>query len=387
LTAPRVKTKHDIVAAVEAALLQKLRECGSIARVDLARELKLSPSTVGIYVSRLIAEGYVDEGEQVTRKFGRPATILSRRPSGGRFVGVDMEARNIYVMSVDFAQQQIAHRHARLTSKERSTEAVMLRAETLIDDIGRGDNRKLLGIGIGVPGKVDPVRGVAVHYKHIFDWRNVPIRERLQQRFAVPVQIENNVRSRALAELWFGRAKGLKNFVCVVLRTGIGAGIVADGQLARGMDNAAGEIGAWQCYLPGHSDTNSVETLESLASVNGILERYAASSGVELRTFSAFLERLRANDPLAQRMIADASQVCGVFIAQMNLMLNPERIIIAGDVVEAGDPFMQPLRVAAAAAPSTPMSSPAQIELSELGLFGGAMGAAALAAQAWRPAR
>jgi predicted NBD/HSP70 family sugar kinase len=379
---PRVKKKHEIISSIEAALISKLRERGSIARVDLARELNLSPSTIGIYVSRLIAEGYLTEGEQVTRNFGRPATILTRSPDGGRFIGLDIEARNIFVTSVDFAQQPIRQLHARLSGRERSADAVLNRAESLLDEINKNDSRKLLGIGIGVPGFVDPSHGVALYYEHIADWRDVPLRERLEKRYGVPVEIENNIRSLALAELWFGQARGLRDFICVGLRSGIGAGIVTAGQLCRGYDNSAGEVGTWPC-----GDANA-QSLEYYASVNGLLERYRAESkGVELRDFSAFIDRLKEGDSLARELVGQAGKVCGMFLLQMNLLLNPERIILAGDVLRAGEAFLRSVRTSVSSVSLRPYSKAPRIDASELGQFAGAMGAAALAAQVWRPPR
>src|SRR5207302_1047646 len=94
---------------------------------------------------------------------------------------------------------------------------------------------------------------IARSYKHIRGWENVPLVRRLNERFGLPVFLENNIRTMALAELWFGQGRGVANFICVGVRSGVGAGIIADGQIYHGADNRAGEIGDWPSVLPGAS--------------------------------------------------------------------------------------------------------------------------------------
>src|SRR5881394_2533703 len=108
-----------------------------------------------------------------------------------------------------------------------------------------GRARDVLGIGIGVPGAIDPKNQVALAYAHIKGWKNIPLGETLTKKFKVDVFLENNIRSMALAELWFGQGRGLENFICLGIRTRIAAGIVAGGHLLHGEGNRAGEIGGW----------------------------------------------------------------------------------------------------------------------------------------------
>src|SRR5437660_5981792 len=106
-SSPRLKIKQHLVAGVEADLLRRVRADETMSRVALARKLKLAPSTAGIYVDRLIADGFLVEKEKVSREFGRPPKALGLNPGGGRFVGVDFEARNIMATAVDFSQRPL----------------------------------------------------------------------------------------------------------------------------------------------------------------------------------------------------------------------------------------------------------------------------------------
>jgi len=381
----QAKIKREQVAIVEAELLKKLREQGPVPRVDLAKQLKLAPSTVGIYVHRLIEDGFITEGKQVIRDVGRPAVMLALNPAGGAFVGVDIEARNVYVTSVDFAQQTLKRVHAAIVPGEETTESVLSRVERMIEEVCV-PQRKLLGLGLGVPGTVDPERGVVRYYGHIADWRDVPIRDRLAARFGVPVHVENNIRSLALAERWFGQGRGVDNYLCVGIRSGFGVGIVVDGRLCRGSSNLAGEVAHWPTDGSTQPDATAAGTmLESQVALAGILRRYAAAKGLQTATFAQFAAGVKDADVDALRLTDTAAAALGLFLVQASRLLDPEKIILAGQLPELGDAVMTPLQKTVDAWLPDDADRRPLITVSELGEFGGALGAAALAVHEWRP--
>ena len=199
-TGRRFKIKREAVANQQADLLLRVRAQEGLSRVDLARSLNLAPSTVGIYVDHLVEEGYLYEGKATGREFGRPPTILALNPQGGRFIGVDFEARNIMATAVDFSQRPLKQFHDTIAAAE-PVEDILRKIEQAIETVGAGDDRKVLAIGVGVPGVIDLEKGVALSYKHIKGWENVPLVSRLTERFGVPVFVENTIRTMALAEL------------------------------------------------------------------------------------------------------------------------------------------------------------------------------------------
>src|SRR5580658_8011057 len=261
-TSPRrFKIKHETIAHLEGDLLRRVRAQEGLSRIELARSLNLAPSTVGIYVDHLIQEGFLSEGKRVGTEFGRPPTALGLNAQGGRFIGVDFEARNIMATAVDFSQKPLKQFHDTIAESD-SVENILKKIEHAIREVTSNDPRRVLGIGVGVPGSIDPVHGIARQYKHIRGWNNIPLVERLTGRFSVPVFLENNIRSMALAELWFGQGRGLEDFICLGMRSGIGAGIIVDGHVYHGSNNLAGEIGDWPC--------DGASTLEEIASLRGI---------------------------------------------------------------------------------------------------------------------
>src|ERR1043166_585091 len=285
-TPREIKTKRRAIANLEAELLRRVRAQAGLSRVELARQLHLAPSTAGAYVDRLIAEGFLFETQKVERDLGRPPTLLSLNPEGGRFIGVDFEAHNLMATAVDFSQQPMRRIHKAIRSTD-SVEQIIGKIERTIEELMDHHSRTVLGIGMGVPGTIDPVNQIALHYPHIRDWNNIALGERLTKRFKVDVFLENNIRTMALAELWFGQARKLQDFVCIGIRTGVAAGIVVRRRLLHGKNNLAGEIGEWLCPVaPLQRDPKSGRNtwdcqkllpLEEIVSVPAILNAVSAA--------------------------------------------------------------------------------------------------------------
>jgi predicted NBD/HSP70 family sugar kinase len=403
----RIKSKHQHVASLEAELLRRVRAHGGLSRVQLARELKLAPSTAGIYVDRLVREGFLLETETTGRETaGRPPTSLVPNPDGGRFIGVDFEARNLMATVVDFSQQPIRQVHKTLRPTDSAAQ-ILAKIELAIDEMMARDSRPVLGIGVGVPGAIDPVTNVAVHYDFIKGWSDVPLGERLGERFGVPVFLENNIRSMALAELWFGAGRGLRNFVCIGIRSGIAAGVVVNGHLLHGAQHRAGEIGHWVCPVPaeladatpsrrnGEWRWQASAKLEQIASLSAIVA--AAQRGVkggektaladvkgELTTDDV-LAAAHDGDKFALSLVRAVGRVHGWVAHQVNELFNPEKIIFAGPLADLGGVFLAAVRETARELGDA--GRDLVIVNSTLGQYNGAVGAAALALHQWKPKR
>ncbi len=391
----RFKTKHEAIAQQQADLLRRVRSREGLSRIDLARGLNLAPSTVGIYVDDLIEAGYLFEGKSTERDFGRPPTILALNPRGGRFIGVDFEARNIMAVAVDFSQKPLKEFHDTIAATD-TVEKILRKIEHAIDTVAADDNRDLLGIGVGVPGVIDPANGIARSYKHIKGWENVPLVERLAKRFKTPVFLENNIRTMALAELWFGQGRGAKNLICLGVRSGVGAGIIINGELYHGADNRAGEIGDWPCALyargNGASPAKHCTRLEEIASFESVQNRLAlsvapgpnllAAPGTEV-SLAGLLQAAEAGDKAVLGILDRAAQTFGLALNQLNCAFNPEKIILAGVFTTFGDVFLRRLNQNLKA--FAPDSGVPPVVNSKLGDFNGALGAAALAVHEWKP--
>jgi len=382
----RFKIKHETIAHVEGDLLRRVRAQEGLSRVELARDLNLAPSTVGIYVDHLIDGGFLTESKRVGSEFGRPPTALALNPQGGRFIGVDFEARNIMATSVDFSQKPLKQYHGTITAAD-STETILAKIENSICEVLSEDGRRVLAIGVGVPGVIDPVHGVALQYKHIRGWNHIPLAHRLSQRFGVPVFLENNIRSMALAELWFGQGRGLEDFICLGMRSGIGAGIIVDGRVYHGSNNRAGEIGDWPC-ADGVAGA-ALSTLEEIASLRGLQAALASNGAAQVAAEGAefgvpqLLKAAQEGDETVRSLMDRVARTLGLVISQLNRAFNPGKIILAGALPAFGGAFLNRLgecfREASRSADLPPLA------VSDLGEFNGAIGAAALAVHQWQP--
>jgi predicted NBD/HSP70 family sugar kinase len=395
---PKSVKKPHAVADLESNMVRLVHARGEISRVALARELKLVASTAGIYADRLIRGGYMVESKPMARGLGRPPVLIKLNPRKGRFIGVDFDARQIMTVAVDFAQQPL-EQYCRSIPARATTERVLGMIEESIREIIGPGGDDVLGIGLGVPGPVDAGRGIARSYQFIPDWRDVPVKARIAAAFGFPVFVENNLRSMALAELWCGEGRGLRDLVCLGIRSGIGTGIIVGGKLLHGANDLAGEIGRWACpedVVPaaGASPEGPIRTIEDVASVTAMLAEAGARSAADrtgkagkpggLPTLEQLLAAATAGDPPARAIVERSASLHGWIAHQLALLLDPERIIIAGPLVEA-NVYLDALERATLRLGGPKLG--ARVVRSTLGAFAGAIGAAALAFHHWSPRR
>lgn len=392
---------------LESNILKRVRASNGMSRVELARLLGLAPSTAGIYVERLIAEGYLEETDKAERETGRPPTLLRLNPERGEFVGVDFEARHIMAVAVDFSDKPLRNAHLRIADSD-TVDQIARKIEQAVRKVMPEDENRLLAIGVGVPGLVDADKGVALHYEYIANWRNVPLAAGLRKKFGVPVFLENTTRAMALAELWFGQGLGVSDFLCIGIRSGIAAGLILDGKLYCGASHAAGEIGRWRCpILTGKTatwfnpepdaDSPFGPELQEVASVRAIqralARAIAAGQKSLLRTSTQpvpiedVLRAVQQRDPLALQVVNEVARCLGWAIGQLVLANDPSKIMIAGPLTMLGDHLLQPVRTVVDSLTPAETRRTTEIVHSTMGEFIGALGAAALAVHEWKPRR
>jgi predicted NBD/HSP70 family sugar kinase len=399
---PKTLKKPQAVADLESAVVRLVRAKGAVARIELSRELKLVPSTTGIYVDRLIQRGYLIESAKEARGLGRPPVLIELNPQGGRFIGVDFDARQVMAVSVDFSQRPL-EQISRTIPPRATASRVLSIIEDLVAEIIGPRRREVLGIGLAVPGPIDPQRGVSREYKFIRDWHDVAVAPQISAWFQVPVHLENNLRSLALGELWCGQGRGLRHLVCLGIRSGIGSGVIIDGKLLGGARNLAGEIGRW-IYPDAVSlaDSSALadstrarpRTVEDEASLTGILaearrrlaqgQKSALGKPGDAPSVAKLLAAAAEDDELAITLVRRAARVHGWIAYQLAQLLDPERVIVAGPLVECR-PYLDALEQATNELGGPDFAS--RVVRSTLGPFGGALGAAALAFHHWTPRR
>jgi len=358
--------------------VRRIRQGWITSRRDVSGVVGIAASTAGDYVTQLVDGGVLIEERVSSGLVGRPTQRLHLNPEAGDFIGVDFEASTLMAQVVDFACQPRYRERRRLTGPVTAS-GMQQELVSLIEAAVGECRAKPLGIGIGVPGLVDAEAGVAVEYPLIQGWRRIPLREHIGSRFGLPVHLDNTGRTGARAEQFFGRGRQLTDFVSLVIRGGVGAGIVEHGQLVTGAMNAAGEIGRWR--LPG--GVGKVLTVDEAASVTALCRE--AGAGIGPSRWARFEGLLREENPKALGALAAVEDVLGRVLAMLAASLNPSDIILQSVYVTLGEPFRQALETRMRDGMSLPADYCPRLVFSELGFFAGAMGAAAIALEAWEP--
>ncbi len=367
--------------AIQAEIIREVRRQREVSRKDLAEALGVARSTAGRHVDSLVETGLLLEtGKDFPGGAGRPRILLRPNPQGGRFVGVDFEAGHLYGVAVDFDQQTLTQRRVNVGRQVKAPAVVTAIRKLIVTLEKDSPGYETLAIGLGVPGLVNPETGMAREYPYIPEWKDIPLAAKIASATGAPVFIENNARTNALAEHWFGEGKGINELVCLTVRTGISAGVITGGRLLTGRHDAAGEIRGWL--------TPDGNALETVATARTILEdgRYYVDASDDRETaWLRFEDECNAGKVKALALLDRVSAFHGAAAAQLGQLLDPELIFFSGPFARLGDLWMDRVRKSAAERYRNQYLDPPRILASQLGEFCGALGAAALALQLWSP--
>ena len=369
-----------------AEIIRKVRDRGALSRVELARELCVAASTIGRHVDELVEKKYFTEKLEPTREAGRPPVRLRPNPKRGCFIGVDFNADQLFATAFDFAQESITQKRYTIHGS-KGVAHVLGEVAGALQDMQAATKLPVLAAGVAAPGRVDTRKGIATRYVHIPGWQDVPLAARMKEIVGTNVFIKNNIRAMALAERWFGEGRGCQDIVTLGVRIGVSAGIIRDGNISSGFRSLGGEIRGWNCpvfnaqtekweWLPG-------ATIEKHASVPAIIARYSEMAGRKV-TQNEFLDAANQGVPHAITAVREGAAIHGWAISQMVQLIDPEIVVLAGPLTLLGNLYLESvcniaLQFESDYHPSVP------IKISALGEYAGAVGAAALALESWRP--
>jgi glucokinase-like ROK family protein len=342
-------------------VLDHVRRNGPCTRAALVEATGLSRASVGQRIAALTAYGLVAEGELARSTGGRAPRLLRFRGDAGHLLVADLGATSIDVALADLSGSILAHLQEPADIAAGPDE-VLGRVDELfgrcLAEAGRLES-ELWGIGIGVPGPVEFNSGRPVAPPIMPGWNGFDVRARFAG-YGVPVWVDNDVNVMALGELTAGIGRGVASFVFVKIGTGIGAGTIVRGQLHRGAQGSAGDIGHIQVPVADRRVVcrcGNVGCLEALAG-GAALARDAVAAAREGR--SDFLRALldeqgsvdatdvaRAaahGDVTSVELIAEAGRFVGDVLAAIVNFFNPSLVVIGGGVAGAGDPLLASIR-------------------------------------------
>lgn len=325
------------------AVLATLRETGPLARAELAERLNLKRTTLSEATSGLIRSGAIrtipaTRNRRLGR--GRPAALLCLDPDAGQYLGLDFGHQRVYVAIVNASHDIIAS-GSRRYSDDSPLDDRLRAAFDLVDDLTAETGATLTslrGIGIGVPGpytdvSLDPSAPTSVGTRPWgagARWKQAVL-QRVQDRFGVPVVVDNNVRFAALAEAWWDRGAASDNAVFLKLSDGVGGAIVFSGHPVTGANGFGGELGhvtaepqgvACRCGKHG--------CLETVAASWAIVRR-AREAGLDVTTLVDLRAALDRGDAIATDVVAYVGTAIGRVLGLACIVLNPAEIVIGGE--------------------------------------------------------
>jgi predicted NBD/HSP70 family sugar kinase len=324
-----------------------LRERGPLSQADLARASGLSPATVSAIARELRESGWLEEhaGDPPVR--GR-ALALSR--SAGVAVGIDFGHSHVRVAVADLAHTVLAEAEEPLDVDHEADEGVaraghIVRA--LLAKVGVGADR-VTGVGMGLPGPLRRDTGEVGDSAILPGWIGARPEALMEAELGLPVRVENDANLGALAETVWGAGRGCADLVYVKVATGVGAGLVLSGRLYHGHGGTAGELGHVTIDDAGPiCRCGNRGCLEAFAGAEAVLEPLRRRHGERL-TLRQVVAQAHAGDVGCRRVIADAGRALGVAVGGVCNLLAPERVVVGGELAQAGDLLLDAARAGVA---------------------------------------
>jgi len=340
-------------------LLALVRRSGTIGRLKLARSLRMSNSRVCQLVQEMLDHGLLLEELTGTTRRGRRPVPLRINPDYAYMLGLDFEAKRMRLVAVDLAGHLVWQCQQPLGPVADRAELI----HRLLDMIDRGiaevraRGRPLLGVGVAAPGIIDRRTGTIVHHDFIDAARNVPLRDLVATHTGLPCAVDNNIRACALTEWMSGAAQHLETFICLAVRSGVGAAIMHRGQLWDGSHGLSGEGG--YIPVPDSRPASRWKRLHELVSEHAL--------GIDAESEPSGLSESRA-----QR----AGEWVGAQLAALANVLDPQAIVLAGRLIQPDGPLWPALERTYRRFLLPDLADRVQLLPSRAGPFAAAIGAA-----------
>lgn len=324
-------------------IVDAIKKQGGLTQVELAGITGLSPATVSNIVKELSGAGVLHTAKST--RSGRRAQHVTLAHALGLVVGVHFSTRHMRVVVADIAHTVLAEQHMPLAKDHRADNELDKTSMLLADLLESVDApiSEVLSVGVALPAPVNRFTGTTARSGIMRGWDGIDVATVLRARLNRPVTVDNASNLSALAELRLGAARGKSDVVLVDVGDGIGAGIVIGGQIIRGHSGSAGEFGHTTINEGGPlCRCGNRGCLEAIAGGPAVLEALRRKhTSLKL---SDLVVRAMAGDAECMRAIADAGRHIGVATANLCNVLDPERVVIGGELARAGELLLGPLR-------------------------------------------
>lgn len=373
----------------EAGILELIRTHERVSRSELSRLTGLSATAAGAIVASLASKGYIHETGTGESKGGRKPVLIELKPDSYFSAGIDIDVDFMAFTLIDITGRIVCEGAAPLASN--SPEAAASQAARYLKELlpryFDGMSR-LLGIGVSVPGMVDSATHRVVLAPNL-GWEDVDIGRILGDFTGVPVYVENEAMASAICENWLGACRNERDFVCINIKSGIGAGIFTGGRLYRGAGGSAGEVGHIVVDENGpRCGCGNYGCLETMASTGRIVDKARrmlrqgmASSLNEAADagdigIDAIAEAARGGDEAAKEVLLESARFLGIALSSLVNTLNPSKIVLGKDFVKYGDLVMDRIKSVVERKALKQPASKVEIMTSWLGEKSSTLGAA-----------
>ena len=335
--AARLNTIRDINRQI---VLNYVREREPISRAEIARETALQRSTISTIVEALKGDGLIEEIGEGESTGGRRPTMLRLRMAGPIAIGVAIRPTRTVVATSNLAGRVLDQEEF---PSDPDPEQALQRIITSVRKFSERSRSSIEAVGVTVPGLVDPAAGHAIYVPY-FKWRDLPIERTIAAATGLPVTIDNDANSVALAELWFGRPEvtDARDFILILVGQGVGTGIIIDGQLYRGERGAAGEFGHMivGAEAPVACSCGNYDCWEAFSSERAALARYRRLCGADepqpdTLNFSVLVDRALNGEAAARSALVETAHYLGIGISNLVVGFSPEVMVVGGEMSRA----------------------------------------------------
>lgn len=377
----------------EAALLNLIRTNKQISKADLAQLTGLSPTACGIIVSNLLEKGYISEAGIGKSKGGRRPNLYELNPKSYFSIGIDIDVDFIRFVLIDITGN-VEYRDRISSGFDQSlVESISIIQEKLKELTERFQIQedRLLGVGVSVPGMVENSTHEIIFAPNL-GWERVDLESMLDNLGEFPIFVDNEAMCSAIGENWLGSCTEQKDFVCINMKSGIGSGIFAGGNLYRGCCGSAGEIGHIMVDHNGpRCACGNYGCLETLVSSKAMVEKAkklvrqgliaGMSESMDISSMNSLddiINAAKAGNETARVLLIEAAGYFGLAIANIINTVNPSKVVLGKELTKFTEDVLEHLRNIALAKALKYPASRVEIVISELGEDTSALGAATI---------
>jgi len=343
----------------ELNILRFIKLYGPLSRAQLSKKYKISKATVSEIISKLIDIGFVKEigmGKS-TKIGGRKPILLEFNAKAGFAIGIEIKR--------DHARVALTDLNARIYKQDKikypintSLRDVFVQMFPFIHQYQNENwvkSAKPMGIGVSIPGLIDYKKGCILESDSLKEWEGVQIKKMFEKEFGIETFIENDVKAITFGESRFGSGRDYNNMIYLWIGDGIGAGIVINGELYRGVSASAGEVGFYELgyYIQnesefkwlydGHKTFGDILSEKVLVegACKGIRENFKTSLDEENLNIDTIMSKALQDDPLAVELIKEYAGIVGILCINLINTLNPEILLIGGDNIAYNSRLME----------------------------------------------